>query len=616
MEHGKGIIFRKKLIALALALCLLIGIFVWPGLLHSDAAGPANEFRGVWVASVFSLNYPSKATTDAEQLKQDAIRILDNAKDQGFTAVIFQVRPSSDALYQSEIFPWSKYLTGTQGTAPANGFDPLEFMVTEAHKRGLELHAWINPYRITAVAADNAGLSANHPAKLHPEWTVTHASDGKMYWNPGIPEVRQLIINGVNEIVKNYDVDGIQIDDYFYPDSSFEDAETYAAYGQGFSDLADWRRDNNDQLVKALYDTVHNSGKNTVFGVSPFGIWQNQKNSSLGSATSGKEAYSAMYADTRGWVKKGYVDYIAPQIYWNIGYSIADYAVLADWWAEVTEGTGVDLYIGMAAYRSGDADSGSAWAGVDEIRRQVERNRKDPRISGSIMYSYAIFAENAQMRTLMKELNGNGNDGAANPGTDQNGNGQNEQPGGVNGSFADLNGHWAAAQINYMAEKGIIKGDDQGRALPDNPVKRADFVLMLLRMLEIENVENAENFTDVPADAYYARQLATAKQIGLVGGIGDNRFGPEELVTRQDMFVMTYRALEKMDKLAREKGDASVLSAFGDNTSVADYAQEAMIYFVNQKIVNGNDKGLLTPLQTASRAEAATILANLLKGVE
>lgn len=622
--------FGRKWLALSLALCLLLGILAGPGMIRSDAESQSDEFRGVWVATVYGLNYPGKTSTDPEVLKQDAIKLLDNVKEQGFNAVILQVRPASDAFYPSQIFPWSKYLTGTEGTAPAGGFDPLAFFVQEAHRRGLQLHAWINPYRITAKAEDNSKLTPGNPAVLHPDWTVTHKADGKMYWNPGIPEVRQMIVDGVKEIVQNYDVDGVQIDDYFYPDSSFEDSAAYQKYGAGLS-LADWRRSNNDQLVQAIHDAVHSSGKNTAFGVAPFGIWRNQKSDPLGSATNGQESYSAMYADTRGWVKKGWVDYIAPQIYWNIGYQKADYGVLSDWWSDVVRGTGVKLYIGMAAYKADDKNASSPWHGVDEIRRQVERNRQSPDVSGSIMYSYAIFAQNPDMKALMKELNSQASGSQSQTQPPQQ---QPPQPVPPQGTpvppdvsnpgdvpqaapvFSDLAGHWAKQNIEEMAKKGIILGDDQGRALPDNSIKRADYVLMLMRMLSIQTIPGAESFSDVPADSYYASQLATARQLGLVGGIGNNRFGPEDLVTRQDMMVMTYRALKQAGKLSDSAEASSALSGFSDGQAVADYAREAMSYFVAQNVIRGSDDGMLHPEKTATRAEAATILTEISKKLD
>lgn len=604
---------RQRYFAVILVFCMMLGLFLAPNnVLESDAASNTETFRGVWVASVFSLHYPSRVTTDDASLKKDAIAILDNAKDMGFNAVILQVRSSNDALYKSSLYPWSKYLTGKEGQAPLNGFDPLEFFIEEAHKRGLQLHAWINPYRITARPEDNATLTVENPAMQHPEWTVTH-SDGKMYWNPGEPGAREYIQEGVKEIVDNYDVDGIQIDDYFYPASTFADSVTFDEYGSGFSSIEDWRRDNIDQMVKAIYDIVHTNETDLVFGVSPMGIWANKSTSSLGSDTRGSESYKQHYGDSRGWVKKGYVDYIIPQIYWNIGFAVADYEKLLNWWCDVVEGTDVDLYIGQAAYRTGNSDTSSAWYGINEIERQVNLNRTKPQVKGYCMYAYSSFKANAELADLMKKLNetplsidttnqepARGTDEIRPPVL------SNDFP-----VFLDLEGHWAKPYMEAMAEKGIIKGDQNNCALPDYQIKRADFVLMLLRLLEVEPIENAQGFFDVDPNAYYAKQLATAKQIGLIDGVGEDCFAPEKSITRQDMFTMAYRALEKMDRI---QGIASefVLDDYMDKEQVNTYAIEAMCYFISNKAVNGMD-GMLAPTKTASRAQAATFLANLIQ---
>lgn len=363
----------------------------------------ADEFRAVWVGTVFGLNYPSKATTDDTILRKDAIEILDYVKDMGFNTIIFQVRPSCDALYKSNIFPWSKYLTGTQGVAPANDFDPLAFFVEEAHARGLKLHAWINPYRVTASKNEENTLVANNPAVLRKEITVKH-TDGKVYWNPGEPDARQIVVDGIKEIVDNYDVDGIHIDDYFYPEGKFNDDFVYFYYGNGAS-LEDWRRQNNNQLVRAIYDVVHSSGKDIDFGVSPSGIWSNKSpQTPEGSNTNGSQSYSVQYADTRRWVKEEYIDYIIPQIYWNIGFDKADYRELTSWWADVVNGTNVKLYIGQAAYKAGSEDINSPWHGFNEIQRQIELNRQIDSIDGYAMYSYSSL-QNQELYNLVKQMN-------------------------------------------------------------------------------------------------------------------------------------------------------------------------------------------------------------------
>jgi uncharacterized lipoprotein YddW (UPF0748 family) len=623
MKKTPGKRLRHFCFLLAVALCAAaFSACLQPA--EPVSAAPENEFRGVWVPTVLTLSYPSARTTDPAALQQDALRILDNAKDLGFNAVFFQVRPTSDAFYKSAIFPWSKYLTGAQGLAPADGFDPLAFWVQAAHERGLQLHAWLNPYRITQEAEDNANLAANHPARLHPEWTVTH-SDGRMYWNPGEPGAQQLIADGVREIVANYNVDGIHIDDYFYPGGDFDDSAAMAAYGGAYASVAEWRYANTETTVRNLYDIVHGSGKALVFGVSPMGIWANKSTSSLGSNTRGGEAYTQKFADTRGWVKRGIVDYIAPQIYWNIGFDVAEYTTLVDWWADVAEGTGVKLYIGQAAYRTGDADSASPWHGVAEIDRQLTFNRSRPRVDGYIMYAYNAFTGSPELYALMKQLNAapgaGGGPGAGTDAAGPNAAGPGPAPADTTGApavetavFPDADGHWAAAYIADMAAKGVVRGFPDGRFLPENSIKRADFVLMLTRMLGIGDSGGDAGFTDVTPDLYYAGALAAAKEQGWITGLGDGRFSPETPVTRQDMFTMTWRALAASDASAPAAPDAAsepasleTLDAFSDRGDVAAYAAPALAAFVTRGIVTGSE-GRLAPLRTATRAETATIL--------
>lgn len=367
-----------------------------------------SDFRGVWVATVLNIDYPSKPTADAEVLKAEAVKILDNAAKTGFNAVFLQVRPASDAFYKSATYPWSKYLTGTQGLAPSGGFDPLEFWVSEAHKRGIELHAWLNPYRITKKldgekAYDLKSLAPTNPAVLHPDWVVKY-NDGNLYFDPGIPEVRKLIIDSAMEIVSGYAVDGIHFDDYFYPGRDFNDKATFQKYGKGYANIDDWRRDNVNTLVSTLSTAIRTSGKPVRFGISPFGIWANKKTNPLGSDTQGMESYYDHYADSRRWVKYGSIDYIAPQLYWNIGYSIADYGKLLEWWKDVVRGTSVDLYIGQAAYRAGNSSVSSPWYGTAEIIRQMDANSKSPEVKGSIFYNYTTLEDNEALSAAIQAV--------------------------------------------------------------------------------------------------------------------------------------------------------------------------------------------------------------------
>lgn len=365
------------------------------------------EMRGLWVATVANTDYPSKPTGDIEVLKSEAVKILDTAKKTGLNAVFLQVRPTADAFYISDYFPWSKYLTGTQGKAPAGGFDPLGFWIEEAHKRGIELHAWINPYRITKRSGSErpslSSLPANHPARLHPDWVVKY-SDGNLYFNPGIPEVRQLITNGVLEIVNRYDIDGIHFDDYFYPGRDFSDSATFKQYGSGYSSVGDWRRANITALVTDVSNGIRATGRDVRFGISPFGIWANKSSNPLGSDTRGAESYYDHYADTRSWVKSGIIDYIAPQLYWNIGYSTADYSKLLAWWNNVVSGASVDLYIGQAAYRENNPSQSSPWYGVSEIEKQLQLNSTYQQVKGSLFYNYSALEENPALAATIKAV--------------------------------------------------------------------------------------------------------------------------------------------------------------------------------------------------------------------
>ncbi|WBW97761.1 glycoside hydrolase family 10 protein [Oceanirhabdus sp. W0125-5] len=366
------------------------------------------EVRAIWVATVYGLDFLSSGgTTDSKIIKEEIIKMIENIDEMGFNTIYFQVRPSADAFYPSKIFPWSKYLTGDMTTGPDHGFDPLEFIITEAHKRNIELHPWINPYRVTVKYSDYDKLPDNHPARLHPEWVVKYGSGNskKHYFDPGIPEVEKLILDGVSEILENYDVDGIHLDDYFYPGKSFNDYYTYKKYRGEVWDIYEWRRNNITNLIKKMYKLVKDKDENLKFGVSPFGIWANNTSKAEGSDTKGSESYYKMYADTRKWVKEGYLDYIIPQIYWNIGFEIADYEKLLNWWSDVVADTEVDLYVGQAAYRTGNSDKSSPWYGVEQIGKQVELNRITNNVQGYSMFSYGSFLKNPELVELIKELN-------------------------------------------------------------------------------------------------------------------------------------------------------------------------------------------------------------------
>ncbi len=370
----------KKAFPRVFLLILIAAILSALALTSSAVSYPPEEMRGVWIASVYNIDFPSKTNLTATEMKNEIDEIMKNAKGMNLNAVFFQVRPSADALYKSSIFPWSAVLTGTQGKTPSDSFDPLSYAVESAHKNGLELHAWINPFKITrgSVKSPNTDLSklaASHPARKNPDLVVS--SGGELYFDPGEPKARQLIIDGVREIVENYDVDGIHFDDYFYPGRDFDDAASYKKYGSSYKNIGDYRRANVDSFISTCYQTIKRLDPSVKFGVSPFAVWANKKNVSEGSDTSGGvETYLDHYADTKKWVKEGYIDYIAPQVYWNIGFKAADYETLVKWWSNVCKNTNVKLYVGHAAYKIGDSSQSTSWLDPFEIPNQVKDRRR------------------------------------------------------------------------------------------------------------------------------------------------------------------------------------------------------------------------------------------------
>lgn len=370
-------------------------LFLTPLLLFSlsrPAYGAELEMRGLWVSSVYNLDYPSKPGLSAAQLQREADEIIDYAVQTHMTALFLQVRPCGDALYASSIFPWSAYLSGEQGKAADGAFDPLAYFVARCHEAGIELHAWINPYSLTRVKAASreaafALLSEDHPARNLPAEAVVLHTNGRLYLDLGHPDARKLVVDGITELLENYDVDGIHFDDYFYPSTEFDDGPTYAAYGSGLS-LEDFRRQAVNTLMEEVHAAVRAANPQAVFGVSPSGIWANASHNPLGSDTSGSESYYTMYADSRQWVKDGSVDYILPQLYWYTGQEGSDFTILADWWNEVVEGTDVKLYLGLGAYRMLEASAGDPWDGTTEIMRQLNQAGTQSNVRGVALFRY------------------------------------------------------------------------------------------------------------------------------------------------------------------------------------------------------------------------------------
>lgn len=353
-------------------------------ILHPDA-----EVRGVWIAAVYNIDYPSQTDLSAEQLRAELDAILDACEKNQLNTIFFQVRPTCDALYKSELFPVSRSLSTTGELV----FDPLDYIVTEGHRRNIRIHAWLNPLRVTASGTDLSALPEDSPARRNPDWVVPYA-DGKLYFNAGLPEVHTLIADGVAEIVRNYDVDGVVFDDYFYPypandenglQAAFNDDAAFAAYGTDYSDRAAWRRDNINKIVRLVYETVHSIDDACEFGISPFAIWQNDDGTNGGSATNGFEGYSSLYCDALAWIDGGYIDYISPQIYWTFDNNSAPYDVLTRWWNAALDGSDVKLYISHASYRYEEGEWNEPQG---QLTEQITFARSEKSYHGSIFYGY------------------------------------------------------------------------------------------------------------------------------------------------------------------------------------------------------------------------------------
>ncbi|WP_306190217.1 glycoside hydrolase family 10 protein [Streptomyces sp. MK5] len=345
------------------------------------------EMRGMWLATVTNRDWPSRTGLGVARQRGELTALLDAAVRRRLNTVIFQVRPTADALWPSPYEPWSQWLTGTQGEDP--GWDPLGTAVEEAHARGLKLHAWFNPYRV-ALHADPSRLVASHPARKHPDWVVPYG--GKLYYNPGLPEVRAFVQQAMSDAVRRYPVDGVHFDDYFYPypvaGESFDDDAAYARHGRAFASRAAWRRDNIDRLVRETAARIRRLRPGTQFGISPFGVWRNASTDTRGSDTkAGVQTYDDLYADTRRWVREGWIDYIVPQLYWSIGRPSADYAKLVPWWAQVARDSRTKLYVGEALYKAGDATQGTAWRDPDELSRHLTLARTYPEVRGQVFFA-------------------------------------------------------------------------------------------------------------------------------------------------------------------------------------------------------------------------------------
>jgi uncharacterized lipoprotein YddW (UPF0748 family) len=355
-------------------------------------AQPKYEFRGVWVATVDNIDFPSIKFLSTEGQKAEFLNLLDINKRNGMNAVIVQIRPAADAFYPSQYEPWSEWLTGTQGKPPSPYYDPLEFMITETHKRGMEFHAWMNPYR-AVFNITKSSISPTHITKIHPGWFINYG--GVKYFDPGNKEVQQYVTNIVEDVVSRYDIDAIHFDDYFYPyriaGREFADSASFRKYENGM-DREAWRRSNVDSIIVMLSRTIKTQNPYCKFGISPFGVWRNIDKDPEGSNTkAGQTNYDDLYADILLWLKMKWIDYVAPQLYWEFGQKVVGYEVLVDWWARHAYGR--QMYIGQGIYRAMEARS-YAWKNKNELPNQIKKLREYPQIQGSIFFSSSSFNSN------------------------------------------------------------------------------------------------------------------------------------------------------------------------------------------------------------------------------
>ena len=357
---------------------------------------PKREMRAVWIATIANIDWPSSSALSTDQQQKEFLELLDLCKSYNMNTVVFQIRPASDAFYASEFEPWSQWLTGKQGKSPDPFYDPLQFASTECHKRGIDLHVWINPYRAVSDVNSNR-TSPAHISNVHPEWFITYGKT--KIFDPGLPQTRNYIAKIVSDIVRRYDIDAVHMDDYFYPyriaGVEFPDDKSFRDFPNGYSEgqRDDWRRHNVDIIIQQLHDSIKSIKPWVEFGISPFGVWRNAQKDPTGSKTkAGQTNYDDLFADIVKWEQNQWIDYVTPQVYWEIGKEIADYKIISDWWSHNSYGT--QLFIGHGLYKLDPEAKDKSWQNADEIINQVKLNRKHSTISGSMFYSAKFLRKN------------------------------------------------------------------------------------------------------------------------------------------------------------------------------------------------------------------------------
>ncbi|MEA3460392.1 MAG: family 10 glycosylhydrolase [Bacteroidota bacterium] len=372
-----------------------------------SAQAPKREFRGVWVATVANIDWPSEPGLSTAEQQKEIVEIVDLHKKNRDNAIILQVRPTADALYSSELEPWSGFLTGEQGKAPDPYYDPLEYWIHEAHKRGMELHAWLNPYRINLDTTDT--LSQTHITHEHPEWLFSYG--GRSYFYPANPEVWNFVREVVVDVVRRYDVDAIHFDDYFYPyrieNQELPDSLDFISFGGDYypDRLEEWRRHNVDTIIAILGAAIKAEKPWVKFGISPFGVWRNRSDDERGSeTTAGTSNYDGLFADVLHWQKKGWIDYLMPQLYWREDHPAVGFSTLAYWWSDFSYGR--HMYVGLAPYRLDRKSLHKQWRKEKYLLRQIDLIRDLEGLDGFAYFSSKHFFRNELTRlnkTLQKK---------------------------------------------------------------------------------------------------------------------------------------------------------------------------------------------------------------------
>lgn len=624
--------FKAVLLSIMIA---ILCISLLPQKSEAAAPLPKREMRAAWIVTVG--NGDMKAGMTASQYTAWARQTLDGLKGNGFNAVIFQVKPTSDALYESNLAPWSSYITGKkQGTNP--GYDPLKIMIDEAHKRGMELHAWMNPYRVTMPSQSLSDLAANNAARKNPGWVVKY---GKQYYlNPGLPAVQNYLVDSVKELVAKYDVDAVHMDDYFYPykiaNETFPDQAAFKQYGGSYKNVADWRRNNVNQLVKNLYNGIKATKPHVQFGISPFGVWRNQSLDPTGSATTaGVNNYDDLYADTRTWIKNGTIDYITPQVYWSKNMAAARYNTLLNWWSKEVNTYAnthpVNLYLGVADYKVATDTVDKTWNDKMELPNQISSNRANGTADGQMHFSTRSIQANklGYMSIIKQQLY---NTKAVTPAVPWKNSSVPAKPTAVQVkketagrtiSITDQNATQARKYVIYRfngnAEGSyedprnivdVVYNTGGQTVFTDKTASAGSSYTYGVRSLSATGVESSTafvvreagngSFADVTASHRAYKEVSFLAKEGITQGDANGLFLPGQTVTRAEAAAMLGRALN----LNGTKRD-SVFTDVGPGMFASGYIQSA----VDRGIFSGYKDGSFKPYGHITRGEMALMIS-------